>query len=306
MIDQTYRSSTLYQVKGIILAGGTGSRLWPLTKITSKQLLPVYDKPLIYYPLSTLMLAGIRDILIITTPQDSDDFKSLLGDGSAIGISIQYEVQPKPEGLAQAFIIGEKFIDGESVALILGDNIFYGQGLGRRLSEITNLTGATIFGVHVPDPERYGVVEKSETGQILSIEEKPVDPKSNIAVPGLYFFDNTVSHRAKNVKKSARGELEITSVIDSYLQDGQLQLRELDMNTAWMDCGTVDSMNDAANYVKSVETELKYKIGCIEEVAFRQSWIDTEQLKNLAKLLGNNEYAKYLTVIVENSQKSER
>jgi glucose-1-phosphate thymidylyltransferase len=293
-------------VKGIILAGGTGSRLWPLTKITSKQLLPVYDKPLIYYPLSTLMLAGIREILIITTPQDSEDFKSLLGDGSSLGISIQYEIQPKPEGLAQAFIIGEKFMGGASVALILGDNIFYGQGLGRRLSEITNLTGATIFGVQVPDPHRYGVVEKSVTGDILSIEEKPANPKSNIAVPGLYFFDSTVSHRAKNVKKSARGELEITSVIDSYLQEGQLHLRELDVNTAWMDCGTVDSMNEAANYVKSVEMDLSYKIGCIEEVAYRQGWIDNNQLINLARLLGNNEYAKYLTLIVENSQKSER
>ncbi len=293
-------------MKGIILAGGTGSRLWPLTKITSKQLLPVYDKPLIYYPLSTLMLAGIREILIITTPQDSEDFKSLLGDGSSLGISIQYEIQPKPEGLAQAFIIGEKFMGGASVALILGDNIFYGQGLGRRLSEITNLTGATIFGVQVPDPHRYGVVEKSVTGDILSIEEKPANPKSNIAVPGLYFFDSTVSHRAKNVKKSARGELEITSVIDSYLQEGQLHLRELDVNTAWMDCGTVDSMNEAANYVKSVEMDLSYKIGCIEEVAYRQGWIDNNQLINLARLLGNNEYAKYLTLIVENSQKSER
>ena len=293
-------------MKGIILAGGTGSRLWPLTKITSKQLLPVYDKPLIYYPLSTLMLAGIREILIITTPQDSEDFKSLLGDGSSLGISIQYEVQPKPEGLAQAFIIGEKFMGGASVALILGDNIFYGQGLGRRLSEITTLTGATIFVVQVPDPHRYVVVEKSVTGDILSIEEKPANPKSNIAVPGLYFFDNTVSHRAKSVKKSARGELEITSVIDSYLQESQLHLRELDDNTAWMDCGTVDSMNEAANYVKSVETDLSYKIGCIEEVAFRQGWIDNNQLINLARLLGNNEYAKYLTLIVENSQKSER
>jgi glucose-1-phosphate thymidylyltransferase len=293
-------------MKGIILAGGTGSRLWPLTKITSKQLLPVYDKPLIYYPLSTLMLAGIREILIITTPQDSEDFKSLLGDGSSLGISIQYEVQPKPEGLAQAFIIGEKFMDSASVALVLGDNIFYGQGLGRRLSEITNLTGATIFGVQVPDPHRYGVVEKSETGQILSIEEKPTNPKSNIAVPGLYFFDNTVSHRAKNVKKSARGELEITSVIDSYLQDRQLHLRELDVNTAWMDCGTVDSMNEAANYVKSIEADINYKIGCIEEVAFRQGWIDINQLGVIAESLGNNEYAKYLAAVKETNALNER
>ena len=195
------------------------------------------------------MLAGIREILIITTPQDSNDFKSLFGDGSTLGISIQYAVQPKPEGLAQAFIIGEKFVGTESVALILGDNIFYGQGLGRRLSEITNLDGATIFGVRVLDPQRYGVVEITETGQILSIEEKPSIPKSYIAVPGLYFFDNTVTQRAKSVKKSARSELEITSVIESYLSEGTLRLRELEVNTVWMDCGTVDSMNEAANYV---------------------------------------------------------
>ena len=293
-------------MKGIILAGGTGSRLWPLTKTTSKQLLPVYDKPLIYYPLSTLMLAGIREILIITTPQDSNDFKSLFGDGSTLGISIQYAVQPKPEGLAQAFIIGEQFIGTESVALILGDNIFYGQGLGRRLSEVTNLDGATIFGVRVLDPQRYGVVEKAETGQILSIEEKPAIPKSNIAVPGLYFFDNTVTQRAKSVKKRARGELEITSVIDSYLSEGKLQLRELEVNTVWMDCGTVDSMNEAANYVKSIELQINYKIGCIEEIAFRKGWINSYHLALLAKSLGNNEYSIYLRQITENNQQSER
>jgi len=298
VIDQTYRSSTLKQVKGIILAGGTGSRLWPLTKTTSKQLLPVYDKPLIYYPLSTLMLAGIREILIITTPQDSESFKELLGTGETIGISINYAVQPKPEGLAQAFLIGEDFIGNESVALILGDNIFYGTGLGRRLSDISNLNGATIFGVKVPDPERYGVVETSATGQVVSIEEKPARPKSQIAVPGLYFFDNTVSMRAKAVSKSSRGELEITSVIESYLKDGSLQLRELSENTAWMDCGTVDSMNDAANYVRSVEESINFKIGCIEEIAYRQNWIDKLQFSNLVNQLGKNEYAKYLTDIL--------
>ena len=281
-------------MKGIILAGGTGSRLWPLTKTTSKQLLPVYDKPLIYYPLSTLMLAGIREILIITTPQDSEDFKNLLGDGSAIGITLKYEVQQKPEGLAQAFIIGEEFVGGSSVALILGDNIFYGSGLGRRLSEISNLEGATIFGVQVKDPQRYGVVETSSSGEVLSIEEKPANPKSNTAVPGLYFFDNTVSARAKSVTKSARGELEITSVIDSYLQDGKLAFRGLEENTAWMDCGTVDSLNEAANYIKSVEQERKFKIGCIEEIAYRQGWIDKTQFSALAKTHGNNEYANYL------------
>lgn len=294
MIDQTYRSSTLIQVKGIILAGGTGSRLWPLTKTTSKQLLPVYDKPLIYYPLSTLMLAGIREILIITTPQDSESFKSLLGDGSSIGISITYAVQPKPEGLAQAFLIGEDFIGNESVALILGDNIFYGSGLGRKLSEINCLDGATIFGVEVQDASRYGVVEISDTGQVISIEEKPKAPKSDMAVPGLYFFDNTVSKRAKNVTKSSRGELEITSVIESYLKENKIQFQQLQENTKWMDCGTVDSLNEAANYVKLIEQEIGFKIGCIEEVAFRQGWITSEELADISKALGNNEYASYL------------
>ena len=299
VIDQTYRSSTLNHVKGIILAGGTGSRLWPLTKSTSKQLLPVYDKPLIYYPLSTLMLAGIRNILIITTPQDSDSFKVLLGDGSSLGISLTYATQPKPEGLAQAFLIGEEFIGEDSVALILGDNIFYGSGLGRRLSDIQSTSGATIFGVKVPDPQRYGIVEVLPSGQVLSIEEKPTNPKSSIAVPGLYFFDKTVCARAKSVKKSPRGELEITSVIESYLKDGVLQLREFQENTAWMDCGTVDSMNDAANYVRSIEVSINFKIGCIEEIAYRQNWITKEDLNTLAMNLGNNEYARYLSKVVQ-------
>lgn len=293
-------------MKGIILAGGTGSRLWPLTKTTSKQLLPVYDKPLIYYPLSTLMLAGIREILIITTPQDSDDFKHLLGDGAYLGISIEYAVQSKPEGLAQAFIIGEEFIGKDPVALILGDNIFYGSGLGRRLSEISNFDGATIFGVEVNDPQRYGVVETSASGEVLSIEEKPVKPKSNTAVPGLYFFDKTVSARAKSVTKSTRGELEITSVIDSYLQDKKIQFRALESKTAWMDCGTVESLNEAANFVKSVEQETNFKIGCIEEVAYRQGWIDQVGLKSIAEQLGKNEYANYLHIILENSPENDR
>jgi len=294
VIDQTYRSSTLIQVKGIILAGGTGSRLWPLTKTTSKQLLPVYDKPLIYYPLSTLMLAGIKDILIITTPQDSDRFKNLLGDGSSIGIYITYAIQPKPEGLAQAFLIGEEFIGKDSVALILGDNIFYGPGLGRKLSEISNIKGATIFGIKVKDPERYGVVETSETGDVLSIEEKPKNPKSDIAVPGLYFFDNTVSERAKSVKISPRGELEITSLIESYLNDGALQYRKLQEKTVWMDCGTVDSLNEAANFVKSVEKSADFKIGCVEEIALNQGWISKNEFDDMVKLMGSNEYSNYL------------
>ncbi len=294
MIDQTYRSSTLIQVKGIILAGGTGSRLWPLTKTTSKQLLPVYDKPLIYYPLSTLMLAGIQDILIITNPQDLDSFKTLLGDGSAIGISITYAIQPKPEGLAQAFLIGEEFIGQNTVALILGDNIFYGPGLGRKLSEISNIKGAVIFGIKVEDPERYGVVETSETGEVLSIEEKPKNPKSDTAVPGLYFFDNTVSERAKSVKISPRGELEITSVIESYLKDGALQFRKLHEKTVWMDCGTVDSLNEAANFVKSVEDSINFKIGCLEEIALNQGWISKNKFDGMVKLMGQNEYSSYL------------
>ena len=305
MIDQTYRSSTLNQVKGIILAGGTGSRLWPLTKTTSKQLLPVYDKPLVYYPLSTLMLAGIREILIITTPQDAEDFKTLLGTGESIGVSISYEVQPKPEGLAQAFLIGEDFIGDESVALILGDNIFYGTGLGRKLSDIKNLNGAIIFGVKVKDPERYGVVETSSNGKVVSIEEKPSEPKSQMAVPGLYFFDKTVSSRAKSVKKSSRGELEITSVIETYLKDDSLQLRELSESTAWMDCGTVDSMNEAANYVRYIEESISFKIGCIEEIAYRQGWIDKNQLSVLAKALGNNEYAKYLNEVSQDEGRND-
>ena len=281
-------------MKGIILAGGTGSRLWPLTKTTSKQLLPVYDKPMIYYPLSTLMLAGIKEILIITTPNDSEDFQTLLGDGSNLGITIKYEIQPKPDGLAQAFIIGESFIGDDSVALILGDNIFYGPGLGRRLSGISKTDGATIFGVKVSDPQRYGVVEISTNGQILSIEEKPRIPKSNLAVPGLYFFDHTVSKRAKNVTKSLRGELEITSVIESYLHEKKLSLRMFEENTAWMDCGTVDSLNEAANFVRDVEKKLNFKIGCVEQIALDAGWVTIDQYMNLAHSLGVNEYTEYL------------
>ena len=294
MIDQTYRSSTLNQVKGIILAGGTGSRLWPLTKTTSKQLLPVYDKPLVYYPLSTLMLAGIREILIITTPQDADSFKSLLGNGELLGISITYAVQPKPEGLAQAFLIGEEFIGKDSVALILGDNIFYGVGLGRQLQAMHEVIGAYIFGVRVNDPERYGVAEVSLTGQVVSIEEKPINPRSNVAIPGLYFFDNSVVSIAKSVEKSPRGELEITSVISSYLNEGKLNLKELGKDTVWMDCGTIDSLNYAANYVKKIEATIDFKIGCIEEVSFIQGWISSDQLTVIADSLGKNEYADYL------------
>ena len=252
------------------------------------------------------MLAGIKEILIITTPQDSINFQDLLGDGRSLGISISYAVQAKPEGLAQAFIIGEDFTQNEPVALILGDNIFYGPGLGRRLSEISNSEGATIFGVQVKDPQRYGVVEISAEGKILSIEEKPINPKSNLAVPGLYFFDNTVSARAKKVERSARGELEITSVIGSYLHDKKISFRSFEPNTEWMDCGTVDSLNEAANFVQSIEKQINYKIGCIEEIAYRQGWIDKNQLSFLAKALGSNEYAKYLNEVLQDEGRNDR
>lgn len=252
------------------------------------------------------MLAGIREILIITTPQDSTDFQNLLGDGNSLGISIEYAIQPKPEGLAQAFIIGENFIAGDSVSLILGDNIFHGPGLGRSLTQISSTTGAMIFGLSVAEPQRYGVLEISQEGQILSIEEKPINPKSNIAVPGLYFFDNTVTKRAKLVKKSDRGELEITSIIDSYLVDKRLEVRILQENTVWMDCGTVASINEAANYVKSIEQQTKFKIGCIEEVAFRQGLIGYSAMCDLVRSLGNNEYTNYLCQILENYTEHER
>ena len=269
-------------MKGIILAGGTGSRLWPSTISVSKQLIPIYDKPLIYYPLSTLMLAGIRDILIITTPSDQVDFKKLLGDGRSLGINLSYEIQEKPEGLAQAFIIGKDFIGADSVALILGDNIFHGSGLGRDLSKCTNPDGALIFGYEVLLPQRYGVAEVDPKGSVISIEEKPLTPKSNLAIPGLYFFDNTVSAKANKVQKSARGELEITSVLEAYRIEERLQLRVLPRGTAWMDCGTVDSLNDACNYMRVIEERQGFKVGSIEEIAWRNKWISEENLKKLA------------------------
>ena len=255
---------------------------------------------MIYYPLSTLMLAGIREILIITTPHEAHNFKALLGDGSNLGISLEYAVQSKPEGLAQAFIIGESFIGEDNVALILGDNIFYGSGLGRRLSGFSKTDGATIFGINVPDPQRYGVLEVSPDGKILSIEEKPNNPKSNFAVPGLYFFDSTVSVRAKNVTKSKRGELEITSVIDSYLLDKKLSYKILEDCTAWMDCGTVESLLKASNYIQNVENETGFKIGSVEEISFRLGYIDEDQLLNCVANLGTNEYSNYLVNILKN------
>jgi glucose-1-phosphate thymidylyltransferase len=281
-------------MKGIILAGGTGSRLWPSTMSVSKQLLPVYDKPLIYYPLSTLMLAGIREVLMITTKDDQAAFKKLLGSGESFGMKISYEVQSKPEGLAQAFLIGAKFIGSEPVALILGDNIFHGMGLGRDLINSTNPTGALIFGYSVKDPERYGVAEVDENGKVISIEEKPQFPKSSLAIPGLYFFDNTVSQKANLVQKSARGELEITSILEQYKESGNLTLKYLARGTSWMDCGTAESLNDASNYIRIIEQRQGFKIGCVEEIAHRNGWISASDLKILASRYGSNEYGHYL------------
>ena len=281
-------------MKGIILAGGTGSRLWPSTQAVSKQLFPIYDKPLIYYPLSTLMLAGIREVLIITTPGDKFAFEKLLGSGHSLGIRISYEVQENPDGLAQAFIIGEEFIGSDNVALILGDNIFHGSGLGRDLAKCNNPNGAIIFGYEVNDPQRYGVAEVDTTGLVLSIEEKPLTPKSKLAIPGLYFLDNSVCKKAKAVKKSERGELEITSVLDMYRQDTKLQLKVLARGTAWMDCGTVNSLNDASNYIRVIEERQGYKVGAIEEVAWRNGWVSSIELSNLASSYRKSEYGEYL------------
>ena len=285
-------------MKGIILAGGTGSRLWPSTISVSKQLIPIYDKPLIYYPLSTLMLAGIREILIITTPTDQITFQRLLGDGKSLGIDLSYAVQEKPDGLAQAFIIGEEFISSDCVALILGDNIFYGSGLGRDLANATNPEGALIFGYEVADPQRYGVAEIDSLNNVISLEEKPKIPKSSLAIPGLYFFDKTVCKKAKSVQKSPRGELEITSVLEAYRAEGRLKLKTLPRGTAWMDCGTVESLNDASNYMRVIEERQGFKVGSIEEVAWRNSWITNSDLLQLASAYGKNEYGQYLQRLV--------
>jgi len=281
-------------MKGIVLAGGTGSRLWPITMGVSKQLLPVYDKPLIHYPLGTLFLAGIREILIITTPEDLPSFQRLLGDGSLYGASFTFEVQPKPNGLAEAFIIGEHFISGDPVALILGDNIFHGVGLGKQLKEITLGSGATIFAYKVSDPERYGVVEFSESGKVLSIEEKPEKPKSNYAVPGLYFYDSEVVEIAKLIIPSKRGELEITSINEAYLTQGKLTTRILERGTTWLDTGTIQTLHAASSYVQIIEERQGSKISCLEEIAWRNGWISNSELDTVGKSYSSNPYGKYL------------
>jgi glucose-1-phosphate thymidylyltransferase len=285
-------------MKGIILAGGSGTRLYPITKGISKQIMPIYDKPMIYYPLSTLLQAGIRDILIITTPEDQSQFQRLLGDGSDLGISLSYAAQPSPDGLAQAFIIGEEFIGGDKVALILGDNIFYGESFGQSLKECSDPDGGIVFAYEVSDPERYGVVEFNDQRQAISVEEKPAEPKSNYAVVGLYFYDNSVVEIAKRLKPSDRGELEITTINEEYLKQGKLKVQAMGRGSAWLDTGTFESMNDASEYIRVIEKRTGLKIGCIEEIAWRQGFISTEQLKALAEPLVKSGYGKYITALI--------
>lgn len=285
-------------MKGIILAGGTGSRLWPITKAVSKQLLPVYDKPMIHYPLATLMAAGLREVLIITTPEDSEAFARLLGDGSNLGMTIAYATQPKPEGLAQAFLIAEDFLNGDQAALILGDNLFHGHGLGRTLAALTQQEGAHVFAYEVANPSEYGVVEFQADGQVLSIQEKPAHPKSRFAVPGLYFYDEHVVEVARTIKPSARGELEITAVNDHYLKLGQLKVTILDRGTAWLDTGTFRSLQDAGEFVRVLEDRQGTKVGCIEEIAWRNGWISDAELASLAEPLVKSGYGAYLQTLM--------
>ncbi|KQN63814.1 glucose-1-phosphate thymidylyltransferase RfbA [Erwinia sp. Leaf53] len=287
-------------MKGIVLAGGSGSRLYPITRGVSKQLLPIYDKPMVYYPISVLMLAGIRDILIISTPDDMPAFKRLLGDGSQFGIKLSYEIQPSPDGLAQAFIIGEEFIAGESCALVLGDNIFFGESFGRKLENVMKRTdGATVFGYQVLDPERFGVVEFDENYRALSIEEKPLQPKSKWAVTGLYFYDKNIVEMAKQVKPSDRGELEITTLNQMYLEQGNLNVELLGRGFAWLDTGTHDSLLEASQFIHTIEQRQGFKVACLEEIAYRKGWLSKEQVAVQAKEMSKTGYGRYLSMIIE-------
>jgi glucose-1-phosphate thymidylyltransferase len=292
--------NTIINTKGIILAGGSGTRLYPLTKVVSKQLMPVYDKPMVYYPIATLMSAGIKDILIITTPEEQANFKALLGNGADWGINLEYVTQPTPDGLAQAFILGEEFIGGDNVALVLGDNLFYGHDLVKSLrSAAANETGGTVFGYHVAKPQSYGVVEFDKSGKAISIEEKPLNPKSNYAVPGLYFFDNNVVEYAKAVKPSARGELEITDVIERYLDAGTLRVEIMGRGTAWLDTGTHDDLLAAANFISTIEKRQGLKVNCPEEIAYRNGWITEAKLREIAAPLRKSGYGEYLLGLID-------